>query len=148
MSAKQLKTLKHCQKFKCKRKNLKTYNDGCPNQGLSNHTTFRRFWAGETVPLNIITDDLQFRTKFISQLLLQGKASIQTLFLLYFNKKCNLHLQLQEQQIDKTPPSYTHIPATSQFIKTRLRLTVIALCLFSQLSLVDFVLPLCHFAGS
>jgi len=24
-------------------KNLKTYSDGCPNQDLSNHTTFRRF---------------------------------------------------------------------------------------------------------
>jgi len=36
-------TLKHCQKLKCEIKNLKTYSNGCPNQGLSNHTTFRRF---------------------------------------------------------------------------------------------------------
>ena len=27
------------------------YSDGCPNQELSNNTTFRRFGAGETVPL-------------------------------------------------------------------------------------------------
>jgi len=27
------------------------YRDGCPFQDLSNHTTFRRFWAGETIPL-------------------------------------------------------------------------------------------------
>ena len=32
-------------------RNFKTYSDGCSTQGLSNHTTFRRFGAGETVPL-------------------------------------------------------------------------------------------------
>jgi len=32
---------------------LKIYSAGCSYQGLSNHTNFRRFWAGETVPLTL-----------------------------------------------------------------------------------------------
>jgi len=54
LRAKQLKTLNLCKQFKCKIKNLKTYSDGCPNQGLSNHTTFWQFWACDTVPLILV----------------------------------------------------------------------------------------------
>jgi len=35
----------------CIIKKSKTYSDWFPNQDLSSHTTFRRFWAGETIPL-------------------------------------------------------------------------------------------------
>jgi len=47
-------TCNFCKKSNVHKEKLKTYSDKCPAKGLSNQTTFRQFWAGETVPLTCV----------------------------------------------------------------------------------------------